>query len=92
MTPRDLAAIKYRLAAALKCDDWGQHGVQLEFTPEKVGREASIWYGDGDLCATVHGNLGLGIDGDAMAKFFAHALADMKALLIEVERHQSSER
>lgn len=86
MTTEELAAINERLAAALRCDDWGKHGLQLEFTPEKPGREASIWYGDGDQCATVHGNLGLGIDGDAVARFFAKAPGDVKALLGENER------
>lgn len=81
----DLEAIKRRLAEAKKCDDWGKHGVKLDFTPEKVGRAASLWYGDGDQCAEVHGNLGLGISGDAIAEFFAHSLEDVEALIAEIE-------
>lgn len=89
MTTDELAAINERLAAALRCDDWGKHGLQLEFTPEKPGREASLWYGDGDQCATVHGNLGLGIDGDAVAQFFAKAPGDVKALLDDRDRMET---
>jgi hypothetical protein len=84
ITTQELEAIRARLEAAKKSDDWGKHGVEMEATKEKVGANARVWYGDGDLCAEVHGNLGLGIDGDAMAEFFAHAIKDVERLLSEV--------
>lgn len=85
ITKVELDAIRDRLLAAKKSDDWGKDGIKLEATKEKVGSNAKIWYGDGDLCAEVHGNLGLGIDGDAVAEFFAHAMADVERLLSEIE-------
>lgn len=85
MTTEELEAIKGRLLAACKCDEWGKHGVKLTFSPEEVGRPATIWYGDGDQCAQVHGNLGLGIDGDAIAEFLANSIEDVKKLLQEIE-------
>lgn len=81
MNTSDFADLKARIEAAKKCDEWGKHGLRFTFTPEKPGQEARLWYGDGDLCAVVHGNMGLGIDGDAIGLFFATALADMDALL-----------
>lgn len=85
MTIDELNAIKKRLAAAMKCDDWGSHGTkELTFTPEKPGHNAAVWYGDGDQCADVHGNLGLGIDGDAVAEFFAKSIEDVTNLVAEV--------
>jgi len=89
MTKKELAGIRERLEAAKRCDSWGAHGLRLDWTPERPGRNAAIWYGDGDQCAEVHGNLGLGIDGDAVAEFFAHALEDVDRLLKELEEMES---
>lgn len=81
LTPEEIEAIKSRLDAAKKSDDWGKHGIQLTFTPEKPGHPAALWYGDGDQAAQIHGNLGLGIDGDAIGRFFEKAIQDVDALL-----------
>lgn len=86
MTFDELAWIKKRLTAAMKSDAWGTHGFGMTATPEKTGRHAAVWYGDGDQCAEVHGNLGLGIEGDAVAEFFAYSIQDVQKLVDELER------
>lgn len=90
LTDQDLAEIEARLKEATASEDWGKHGFALEWSREKVGRNASIWYGDGDQCAEVHGNLGLGINGDAVCKFFTYSIEDVTRLLAEVRRLQAS--
>lgn len=90
MTIDQESELRKRLAAAMKCDDWGNHGRWLFAAPEKPGANAKVWYGDGDLCAEVHGNLGLGINGDAIAEFFANSMADMQRLLEDRDRHKAA--
>ena len=66
-----------------------QDRLAMEWTPEQKVNDgiqaAAVWYDDGDMCAEVHGNLGLDIDGDAMAEFFSHAMQDVKMLIEKVE-------
>ncbi len=80
-TLKEIEEIRARLEAAKKCDDWGKHGLEFTFTAEKPGRNTALWYGDGDMAAEIHGNMGLGIDGDALGQFFASAIKDVDALL-----------
>lgn len=82
-----LSEIRARLDAAEAKDrpDCGPY----TFTPEggtDDHRLARIWGPDGDCLAEVHGNLGLDIDGDALADLWAHANVDLAWLLGEVDR------
>lgn len=86
MSQEEIDQITARLEAARKCAPWGTHARNLWATKETPGHPAAVWYGDNDQCAEVHGNLGLGIDGDAMAVFFAHSLDDVQRLLLELAR------
>lgn len=82
VTPKEIAAIRARLEAVKKCAPWGGHGAALWATKATAKYpKAAVWYGDGDQCAEVHGNLALEIDGDAVAEFFAHSIEDIERLL-----------
>jgi hypothetical protein len=86
MTQEQLEAIKNRLQAALPKADGASDRLQMTWTKETVESPAKVWYDDGDLCAKVYGNLGLGIDDDAIAEFFANAMSDMGTLLDEIAK------
>ena len=45
--------------------------------------------GDGDDCCTLRGNLGLGIEREAMLALFCHATTDLAALLAAVEERDA---
>lgn len=49
----DVAAMMARANAADSEDEWGRGRVELTWTSENPGREAAVWYDDGDLCAEV---------------------------------------
>lgn len=86
MTPERLAEIEARFQAARPKEDRG--GEELEMTFSKANERewcASVWYSDGDGCATISGNLALDVDGDALADFFAHALLDVRDLIKAVK-------
>jgi hypothetical protein len=74
----ELEKIRERLKKASSCADWGKHAFELYTTK---GDPTKLWYGDGDLCAEVHDNLGLGVSGENVAEFFAHAKEDIEMLL-----------
>lgn len=84
ITANELEIIRIRLETAKKSEIWGKHGLAMEATKATTGTNAKVWYGDGDLCAEIHDNLGLGIDGDAVAEFFANAVNDVERLLLEI--------
>lgn len=92
MTDERLAELG-RLAAAIESKDaWGAGRLKgMTWTPEKVGHEAAVWYDDGDMCAEVHSNMGLGYRGDAWAEFFAAAPAAVPELIAEVRRLRAEE-
>ena len=85
-TTERIAAIRARLAAAAPNEDYAVGRTALTATPASAGKLAAIWYDDGDQAATVHDNLGLGIDGDAMACLLAAAPDDLRWVCDEAER------
>lgn len=91
MTDEELAAIERRCQAAKDCEEWGRPESPLTWTPEcrdENGQyhQAAVWFDDGDSCAFVDNNMGLGYSGDAIAEFFAGCWLDVPALLAEVRR------
>lgn len=93
LTDEQLAAIEARCDAAKDCEEWGRPEAPLTWTPEHRDangqyHEATIWFDDGDSCAYVHNNMGLGYGGDEIAAFFAGCWQDVPALLAEVRRLQ----
>jgi hypothetical protein len=87
----DLAAIEARVKALESSEDWAAGRVALTVTRTGRGNHG-VLYDDGDLCAEVHDNLGLGMDGKAYADFFVAAVIDIPALLAEVRRLASDRR
>jgi hypothetical protein len=59
----------------------GESGVDGDY------HSASVIYPDGDHCAEVDGNLGLGFDGDAYAEYFAFAVNHAAALIATARQH-----
>lgn len=89
MTYERLAEIKARLEAARPKENRG--GEELKMTPSKANEKewhSTVLYADGDGCATIHGNLALDVDTDALAEFFAHALIDVRDMLEEIGRKE----
>ena len=84
-----LKEISERLLKAEDVDDWGKHS--FDFTIEKQSIKnngvSKLWYGDGDLCAEIHDNLGLGVNGDAIAELFGNAKKDIRYLLDLLAKH-----
>ncbi len=78
--------------AARSTEEYAAHRIGLTWTPEIIGREAWVLYDDGDLCAAVHDNLGLGFSGDRMAEFFAAARTALPLLIAEVRRLRELEQ
>lgn len=67
-------------------DEGGQNRIGgMFFLPEGVEEgkhtDAAVVYGDGDHCASVSGNLGLGLEANAYAEFFAFAVNNAEDLL-----------
>jgi hypothetical protein len=84
-----------RKAAADPDEDWAKDRTGLEAHENRPGQfehaDAVILYDDGDVCAFVHDNLGLGIHGVRVAEFFAAARNDpvedvVDSLVAEVRR------
>lgn len=82
----NLEEIEARLKAARPKEEWAQDRTRLYTTTGEDGYEAAVWYDDGDICAQVHDNLGLGCRATAYAELFAHAAEDIPALIAEVRR------
>lgn len=89
MTPERLAEIAARFEAA-RPGDARPDGSELKMFATKRdylgAKNAQLWHADGDGCAEILGNLGLNVDGDALAEFFAHALVDVRDMLEEIKR------
>lgn len=86
MTPERLAEIASRFEAAYPKVDRG--GEELKMTFSKANEKewhSTIWYPDGDECATIHSSLGLDVDGDALARFWANAWLDVRDLIKAVK-------
>lgn len=93
MTNEELAIIEARAKAATPESDYSKDRISLSFISQndRIDGTAAVWYDDGDLCAEVHANLGLGIfDPTPWAALFAHARTDIPALITEVRRLQDA--
>jgi hypothetical protein len=90
MTAEERAAAKARCAAADSEEEYSKGVVELTWTPyrhyQSLGWAAGVWFSDGDMCAAVFNNMGMGMDGNAWAEFFAHARADLPRALAELDR------
>ena len=58
------------------------------FITNDKGRIA-LWYSDGDLCAVIEENLGLGIDAEKVGKFFCNCANDANELCIGIDNDRS---
>lgn len=72
--------------AATAVDDSCKFRGPFDFTPQERGESAKVWYDDGDCCAIVYDNLGIGASGDAMAEMFAHAVTGYPEALTRLKR------
>jgi len=81
----DLETIEALLKALESSEDWAQGRVALTLSRTTPGNHG-VWYDDGDLCAEVHDNLGLGMDGKAYAEWFAASVTLVPALIVQLRR------
>lgn len=71
MTTEELDRLERIVQATESEDEWGRGRSALTWTPAATDRPARVWHDDGDSCAEVDGNLGLGFSADRWAEFFA---------------------
>lgn len=89
MTPERLAEIAARFETARPKEDRGGEELKMAVSPQRGFQNSTptkIFYADGDGCATISSNIGLDVDADALAIFWAHAWLDVRDLLEEIER------
>lgn len=78
---RTVESIRERIAATRSDGDLEPAEPPWLWVTTNPNGSASLVYGDGDGCATVHGNIVLGNDAVALAKLFACAADDIEYLL-----------
>jgi hypothetical protein len=73
VTQQERDNLRAAAEAAISKDEWGKGRTPLSTVKPslKADCDAIVLYDDGDWCAEVHDNLGLGISGKAMAELFA---------------------
>ena len=85
ISPERLAEIAARFEAARPKEDCGGEELKMVALPMKTAG-TRIHYADNELAAIIYGNPGLDVKEYGLAKFFAHALIDVRDLLEEIKR------
>ena len=88
MTPERLAEIEARFQALRPKEDRGGEELKMMVLPQRGfpnSTPTKIFYADGNGCATISSNIGLGVDGDALAIFWANAWFDVRDLIKAVK-------
>ena len=80
-----LAEIAARFEAARPKEDRGGEELMMTVLPMKTAG-TRIHHADGELAAIIYGDPKLNVNEYGLAKFFAHALVDVRDLLEEIKR------
>jgi hypothetical protein len=82
--PLDIQKLREVLERAQPEEDWERKSINLtEFTStaDEANGQGKIWYSDGDQCAEVYDNMGIGVNGARVGELMVAAVNALPALL-----------
>jgi hypothetical protein len=93
--PLDIQKLREVLERAQPKEDWERKSISLtEFTStaDEANGQGQIWYSDGDQCAEVYDNMGIGVNGARVGELMVAAVNAFPALLDAAARAEKYEK